>query len=479
MTSVAAPKAKRSIPGFAQMQRVGRSLMLPIAALPAAGILLRLGQADMLGKDGLSSHISWMQPVADVMAAAGNALFGNLAIIFAIGVAIGYARKSEGATALAGLVGYLVFSAVTTSLAPHFGGISDLDKAAIVSKVTDGYTGDPLALQTAIDAAVDAARTINYGVLGGIVIGVTAALLYDRYYRIKLPSYLGFFGGRRFVPIITAVTSMLIAVFFAIIYPAFNWLFTSIGNWVTDPGNSVIGGFVFGTANRLLVPVGLHHLLNSFPWFQFGSFTGADGVVYNGDIARFIHLDPTAGLFMTGFFPIFMFALPAAAMAIWHSAAPNRRKVVGGIMISAALTAFLTGITEPLEFSFLYVAYPLYAIHAVLTGSSLALVNALGIRDGFTFSAGGIDFALNWNIATNPAYLILIGLGYAVIYYVLFRWAIKKFNFKTPGREDEGAEDSGFSIIDQDMTPKASKKPAVPVGSAAPSDAAPPTGITT
>lgn len=417
-TTAETVRAKRPIPGFAQMQRIGRSLMLPIASLPAAALLLRLGQADMLGADGLAGKWSWIQPVADVFAAAGNGLFNNLPLLFALGVAVGYARKADGSTGLAALIGYLVFKGVGDALSPYV-----LDKAA------EGET------QT----------LINYGVLGGIVIGLTAALLFQKYSRIKLPAWLAFFGGRRFVPIVTAGASVVIAVIGALIYPAFNWLLNDvIGKFVTS--NEVVGGFVYGTLNRLLVPLGLHHLLNSLPWFQFGDYTDASGAVWHGDIARFLHGDPTAGSFMTGFFPIMMFALPAAALAIVHTAKPQNRKVIAGIMGSAALVAFVTGVTEPLEFAFVYVAYPLYAIHAVLTGTSLALVNALGLRDGFGFSAGAIDYLLNFRIANQPLLLIVIGLGYAVVYYFLFRFVIIRWNLRTPGREEETDEQTVGSV---------------------------------
>ena len=202
--------------------------------------------------------------------------------------------------------------------------------------------------------------------------------------------------------------------------------------------NSIIGGFIYGTANRLLIPLGLHHILNSVPWFILGDYTPAGGETVQGDIARFLKGDPTAGAFMTGFFPIMMFALPAAALAIYQEAKPRAKKAVGGLMASVALTSFLTGVTEPIEFAFMFVAWPLYVIHAVLTGTSMALANALEIRDGFGFSAGLFDFALNWNIATRPGLLIVMGLGYAVVYYVLFRFVIRRWNLRTPGREDEG-----------------------------------------
>lgn len=439
MTATTAPvtREKRGIPGLAQLQRVGRSLMLPIASLPAAALLLRLGQADMLGADGLAAHWgSWLLPVADVLAAAGNALFANLPLLFALGVAVGYARKADGSTGLAALIGYLVFKGVTDALSPY---------------VLGKPTGD--AKQ----------ELINYGVLGGIVIGLVAALMFQRYSRIKLPPYLAFFGGRRFVPIVTAGVSILVAVVAALVYKWFDAGLTAVGTWVT--GSTILGAFVYGTANRLLVPIGLHHLLNSLPWFQFGSYTDASGKVWNGDILRFLHGDPTAGTFMTGFFPIMMFALPGAALAFVHTAKPGKRKVIAGIMGSAALVSFVTGVTEPLEFSFVFLAYPLYVIHAVLTGTSLALVNWLGIHTGFGFSAGVIDYLLNFRIAQKPLLIIPIGLAYGVVYYFLFRWVITRWNLRTPGREDDDdVSDANNVLVDQpaDEPVKASTSTAAP-----------------
>jgi PTS system N-acetylglucosamine-specific IIC component len=394
---------------LAGLQKFGRSLMLPIAALPAAALLLRLGQPDLLGAEGLG----W-ERVAAVVGAAGNALFANLALLFAVGVAIGMAKKADGSTALAAVVGYLVFKGVGDAMAPF----------------VLGLPGDG-----------EEQELINYGVLGGIVMGLVSAWLWQRYHRISLPPYLAFFGGRRFVPIVTSLAGLVLAVALGLVYPAFDAGLTSLGQWVTD--NSIIGGFVYGTMNRLLIPLGLHHILNSSPWFVFGEFQTPAGDIVHGDIARFLNGDPTAGAFMTGFFPIMMFALPAAAVAIWQEARPAQRKVVGGIMLSAALTSFLTGVTEPLEFSFMFVAWPLYVIHALLTGTSHALVNALEIRDGFGFSAGLFDFVLNWNIATRPELLILIGLGYAALYYMLFRFVIRKWNLRTPGRDDDETSVAG------------------------------------
>ncbi|NYE35448.1 PTS system N-acetylglucosamine-specific IIC component [Nocardioides cavernae] len=385
---------------LAPLQKFGRSLMLPIAALPVAALLLRLGAPDLTGADGLG----W-ESIAAVIGAAGNALFANLPILFAVGIAIGMAKKADGSTALAAVVGYLVFASVGEAMSPY---------------------------------VLDDGELVNYGVLGGIVMGLTSAFLWQRYHGISLPPYLAFFGGRRFVPIITAFAAIVISVLMSFVYPAFDAGITAVGESVTD--NAVLGGFIYGTLNRLLIPLGLHHILNNPPWFIFGEYTPPGGEPVHGDIARFLAGDPTAGAFMTGFFPIMMFALPAAALAIWHEAKPAHRNAVGGIMLSAALTAFLTGVTEPLEFAFMFVAWPLFVIHALLTGTSMALVNAIGIKDGFGFSAGLFDYVLNFNIATQPLLLIPIGLGYAAVYYFLFRFVIRKWNLKTPGREDEGEE---------------------------------------
>ncbi|MGE5720203.1 MAG: PTS transporter subunit EIIC [Nocardioidaceae bacterium] len=414
--------------GLGVLQRLGRSLMLPIAALPVAALLLRLGQPDMLGAGdtglALASRWPWLEPVAAVLAAAGGTLFTNLGLIFAVGVSVGFARKSDGSTALAAVVGYLVFDAVTGAMSRYV-----LSEEALA----DGHA-------------------VEYGVFGGIAVGITTALLWQRFYRIKLPPYLAFFGGRRFVPIITALVTLGLGVALSFLYPAFDLGLTHLGEWLVE--NSIFGAGVYGFANRLLIPFGLHHILNSVPWFVVGSYETPSGEVVHGDIARFLAGDPTAGAFMTGFFPIMMFALPAAALAIYHEARPERKNFVGGIMLSGALTSFVTGVTEPLEFAFLFVAWPLYLIHAVLTGTSLALVNALGIKDGFGFSAGFIDYALNFTTATNPLWLIPIGLGYAAIYYVLFRFAIRRFRLATPGREpgdeanlsgDTAAEGAGGS----------------------------------
>lgn len=396
---------------LAPLQKFGRSLMLPIASLPAAALLLRLGQDDLLGKDGLG----W-NAVASVIGAAGGALFSALPLLFAVGVAIGMAKKADGSTALAAVVGYLVFKGVGDAMSPLIG--LPVNEKGVQS-------------------------LINYGVLGGILMGLIAGWLWQRYYRIQLPPYLAFFGGRRFVPMITALAAILLAVVLAFLYPAFNGGLTAVGNWVA--GNAILGGFVYGTLNRLLIPLGLHHILNNPPWFILGEFAKPDGTVVHGDIARFLAGDPTAGIFMSGFFPIMMFALPAACLAIWQESKPKNRAAVGGIMFSVALTAFLTGITEPIEFSFMFIAWPLYIAHALLTGLSLAVTNALGVHMGFGFSAGLFDYVLNWNIGQQPWLIIPLGLAFAVVYYFMFRFVIRKWNLKTPGREEEG-EESAVSL---------------------------------
>ncbi|PLS02065.1 N-acetylglucosamine-specific PTS transporter subunit IIBC [Neobacillus cucumis] len=358
------------------LQRIGKALMLPIAVLPAAGLLLRFGQPDLLD--------------IPFIANAGNAIFANLALIFAIGVAIGFAKDSNGAAALSGAIGYLV--------------------------LTEGTK------------AID--KNINMGVLGGIIAGIIAGLLYNRYRDIKLPEWLGFFSGRRFVPIITSVAMVILAGIAGFAWPPIQDAINGLGNWIIGLG--AIGSGLFGFLNRLLIPLGLHHVLNSLFWFQFGEFQGK-----TGDIARFFAGDPTAGGYMTGFFPIMMFGLPAAAFAIIAAAKPEKRKATSGMFIGLALTSFLTGITEPIEFSFMFIAPLLYGVHAVLTGLSMVVTSVLGIKDGFTFSAGAIDYILNFNIAQKPLLLLVVGLIYGVIYFIIFYSLIKAFNIKTPGREDE------------------------------------------
>jgi len=372
---------------FLKIQRLGRALMLPIAVLPVAGLLLRLGQPDVFN----------IKMIAD----AGGAIFDNLPLLFAIGVAVGFAKDNNGVAALAGAIGYLI-------------------EIAVMKDIND---------------------KLNMGVLSGIVAGIVAGLLYNRYKDIKLPDYLAFFGGKRFVPIVTGVVCLAIGIVFGYVWAPVQAVIDLAGHWLTTAG--AIGAFVFGVLNRLLLVTGLHHILNSLTWFVFGSFTPPGGAAVTGDLHRFFAGDSTAGTFMTGFFPVMMFGLPAACLAMFHEAPKERRALVGGLLFSMALTSFLTGVTEPIEFSFMFLAPVLYVIHALLTGLALAICSALGIHLGFTFSAGAIDYVLNYGLSTKGWMAIPIGIVYSVVYYGLFRFFIRKFNMATPGREPATADADG------------------------------------
>ncbi|MFE0802281.1 PTS transporter subunit EIIC [Streptomyces sp. NPDC058812] len=403
-TDKAAPAKKRGSGLFQGLQKVGRSLQLPIAVLPAAGIMVRLGQDDIFGKDGLG----WDR-VAAVFNNAGGALTGSLPILFCIGVAIGFAKKADGSTALAAVVGFLVYS-----------------------KVLEAFP----VTEAVVKKGEDVAATYNDpGVLGGIIMGLLAAVLWQRFHRTRLVDWLGFFNGRRLVPIIMAFVGIVVGVFFGLVWEPIGTGISNFGEWMTGLGAG--GAALFGGVNRALIPVGMHQFVNTVAWFQLGDFTNSAGEVVHGDITRFLAGDPSAGIFQSGFFPIMMFGLPAAAIAIAHCARPERRKAVMGMMISLAATSFVTGVTEPIEFSFMFIAPVLYVLHAVLTAVSMAITWGLGVHAGFNFSAGAIDYALNWHLATKPWLIIPIGLVFAAIYYVTFRFAIIKFNLKTPGREPE------------------------------------------
>jgi PTS system N-acetylglucosamine-specific IIC component len=400
------------------LQPLGRALMLPIAVLPVAALLLRIGQDDLLGRAALAAMSGGLTlTIAHVFAAAGGAIFGNLGLIFAIGVAVGLARENNGAAGLAGVVAYLVATqgvqalivvppdVVAAAAADTFKGASDLVVAAWKTKAISKLS-------------------IPVGILSGLIGGV----FYNRYSTLKLPEYLAFFGGRRFVPIAAGLAGVLLALVFG-----FGWRWLEAGvdgltHMVTVSGN--LGLFVYGVLNRLLIVTGLHHILNNVVWFILGDFHGA-----TGDLNRFAAGDPTAGAFMSGFFPVMMFGLPAACLAMFHTARPERKKAVGGMLTSLALTSFLTGVTEPIEFSFMFLAPVLYAVHAGLTGLSMALMNMLDVKLGFGFSAGLFDYVLNFNKATHPLWLIPIGAVYFGVYYGLFRFFILKFDLKTPGRE--------------------------------------------
>ncbi|WP_342566068.1 N-acetylglucosamine-specific PTS transporter subunit IIBC [Paenibacillus sp. FSL R7-0345] len=393
---------------LAFLQKLGKSLMLPVATMPAAAILQGFGLINYEKDLHLGSAVGGFlnQYVAPFLNAGANAIFGNLALIFAIGVAIGFA--GDAVAALSALIAYMVLQNVLEIVPLQFSFIND-------------------------DVV------LNMGVLGGIFAGAWAAFLYKKYHNIKMPDWLGFFAGKRFVPIITAASMMVLAVFIGMVWSPIQDVISDFGNWVVGLG--AIGAFVFGTANRLLIPIGLHHVINTIAWFQIGDFTNAAGEIVHGDLTRFFAGDKTAGMFMTGFFPIMMFALPGAALAFIHTAKPDKRKLVASIFIGSAIASFLTGITEPLEFSFMFVAPVLYVVHAVLTGLAGLLMYVLDVKLGFGFSAGLIDYLVNLKSSTNAWILIPVGLAFFVLYYVLFRFIIVKFNLKTPGREDDVEDD--------------------------------------
>ena len=362
------------------LQRLGRALMLPIAILPIAGLLLRLGDTDLLD--------------IAIIHDAGGTIFANLALIFAIGIAVGFARDNNGTAGLAGAIGYLVLVSTLKALDPN----------------------------------------INMGMLAGIVSGLMAGALYNRFKDIKLPEYLAFFGGRRFVPIVTGFAAVALGALFGVIWPPIQEGINSLGVLLLESGS--LGAFIFGVLNRLLIVTGLHHILNNMAWFVFGSFTNEAGQVVTGDLTRYFAGDPKGGQFMTGMFPMMMFGLPAACLAMYRNALPERRKLMGGIFLSLALTAFLTGVTEPIEFAFMFLAPLLYLLHALLTGLSMAITNLLNIHLGFTFSGGAIDMLLGWGKSTNGWMIFPIGLAYFALYYLVFDYCIRRFNLKTPGRED-------------------------------------------
>ena len=387
---------------FAFLQKIGKSLMLPVAVLPAASILLRFGNIDYEKDFHFGDFGRWLNTyIAPFLDAGGSAIFDNLPLIFAISIGIGVG--GDAVAALAAVIAHLVLNFVFVEVAKVFSRWSMLD------------------------------AELNMGVMGGILAGLVASFFYKKYYNITLPNWLGFFSGKRFVPIITSFSMVFIAVGLGLIWGPVQVILNDFGKWITGLGG--IGALIYTIANRLLILFGLHHILNNIAWFQIGTYVEAGGQVYRGDINRFFAGDPTAGLFMTGFFPIMMFALPAAALAIVHSAKPEKRKLISSIFLSAALASFLTGITEPLEFAFMFAAPLLYVVHAILTGISAFIAAELGIKHGFGFSAGFIDYVINFPLATKPLLIIPFGMIFAVGYYFLFRIMIVKLNLMTPGRE--------------------------------------------
>lgn len=393
---------------FAFLQKIGKSLMLPVAVLPVAGLLLGIGAA----------NFEWIPPLLSaLMKNSGDVIFGNLPLIFAIGVAVGF-TGNDGVSAIAATIGYMVMLATMGVMA----GVWGVEPATIMG-----------------------IKAMQTGVFGGILAGGLAAAMFNRYYRIALPPYLAFFGGKRFVPIVTAVAAIVLGVVLSVVWPPIQSAIQTFSHWaaVSDPRTAAT---VYGFVERLLIPFGLHHIWNVPFFFEMGSYTDAAGKVVHGDINRYFAGDPTAGVLAGAFF-FKMFGLPAAAIAIWQSARPENKVAVGGVMVSAALTSFLTGITEPIEFAFLFVAPVLYVIHALLAASTQFVANTFGMHMGFTFSQGGIDFVV-FNVlgkfSQNWWLVLVIGPIYAAVYYAVFRVAIRWLDLKTPGRED-AVDDTGVA----------------------------------
>src|SRR3954471_23590083 len=389
---------------FALLQKIGKCMMLPVSVLPIAGILLGVGAAEF----------SWLpDSVSLIMKNAGDAIFGNLPLLFAIGVAIGLSNN-DGVSALAGTTGYVVFLA-TMGVCAKLRGIETVPIMGIPS--------------------------IQTGVFGGIIVGMVAAGVFNRFYKVQLPSYLGFFAGKRSVPIITSFAVIFVGIVLSFIWPPIGSGIKAFSHWAVH-GRPAMAFTIYGWVERALIPFGLHHIWNVPFFFEAGSFTDpASGNVVHGEIARYIAGDPTAGN-MAGGYLFKMWGLPAAAIAMWRSARPENRAKVGGIMISAAVTSFLTGITEPIEFAFLFVAPILYAIHAFLAGLSYGLCIVLGIKHGFTFSHGFIDYVVLFPQSHNALWLLVLGPIWAGVYYGVFTFAIRYFNLMTPGREKEDAATS-------------------------------------
>ncbi len=384
---------------FGWLQKIGKSLMLPVSVLPVAGILLGVG----------SAKFSWLpEAVSTVMAQAGGAIFGNLALIFAIGVALGLANN-DGVASLAAVVGYAVLLATMGVMAPLL-----------------GHT--PVSIM--------GIQSIETGVFGGILIGAVAAILFNRFYRISLPPYLGFFAGKRSVPILTAGAAVLLGIVLSLVWPPIGDVINRFSRWAAS-GNPALAFALYGVVERALIPFGLHHIWNVPFFFEVGQYVDpVTHKIIRGEINRFVAGDPTAGNLAGGYL-FKMWGLPAAALAIWRTAKPENRKRIGGLMISAALTSFVTGITEPIEFAFLFVAPVLYGIHALLAGLAYFICIELGIKHGTTFSHGLIDYVVLYSHSTRGWWYLWLGPLWAAMYYALFHTLITRLNLKTPGREDE------------------------------------------
>ena len=420
---------------FGVLQRVGRSFMLPIALLPVAGLLLGIGSSftneTMLAAYGLNSVIhpgTLIYTILDVMSQTGSAVFNNLALLFAMGVAIGMARKEKEVAALSGAVAYIIMNTAIQAMINAAGGVDAMPANSTTTML--GIT------------------TLQMGVFGGIVVGLGVAALHNKFYKIELPQVLAFFGGTRFVPIISSIVYLVVGIAMFYIWPVVQSGIAALGALVLASGYA--GTFIYGLLERALIPFGLHHVFY-MPFWQtaVGGTAIIDGVTVTGAQNIFFAelasksttvFSVSATRFMAGKFPFMMFGLPGAALAMYHCAKPEKKKAAGGLLLSAALTAFLTGITEPLEFTFIFVALPMYAVHCVLAGLSFMLMHILNVGVGMTFSGGLIDLVLfgvmQGNAKTHWIWVVVVGAVYFVLYYLIFRFMISKFNYKTPGRDD-------------------------------------------
>ena len=420
---------------FGVLQRVGRSFMLPIALLPVAGLLLGIGSSftneTMLAAYGLNSVIhpgTLIYTILDVMSQTGSAVFNNLALLFAMGVAIGMARKEKEVAALSGAVAYIIMNTAIQAMINAAGGVEAMPANSTTTML--GIT------------------TLQMGVFGGIVVGLGVAALHNKFYKIELPQVLAFFGGTRFVPIISSIVYLVVGIAMFYIWPVVQNGIAALGALVLASGYA--GTFIYGLLERALIPFGLHHVFY-MPFWQtaVGGTAIIDGVTVTGAQNIFFAelasksttvFSVSATRFMAGKFPFMMFGLPGAALAMYQCAKPEKKKAAGGLLLSAALTAFLTGITEPLEFTFIFVALPMYAVHCVLAGLSFMLMHILNVGVGMTFSGGLIDLvlfgAMQGNAKTHWIWVVVVGAVYFVLYYIIFRFMISKFNYKTPGRDD-------------------------------------------
>ena len=420
---------------FGVLQRVGRSFMLPIALLPVAGLLLGIGSSftneTMLAAYGLNSVIhpgTLIYTILDVMSQTGNAVFNNLALLFAMGVAIGMARKEKEVAALSGAVAYIIMNTAIQAMINAAGGVEAMPANSTTTML--GIT------------------TLQMGVFGGIVVGLGVAALHNKFYKIELPQVLAFFGGTRFVPIVSSIVYLVVGIAMFYIWPVVQSGIAALGALVLASGYA--GTFIYGLLERALIPFGLHHVFY-MPFWQtaVGGTAIIDGVTVTGAQNIFFAelasksttvFSVSATRFMAGKFPFMMFGLPGAALAMFQCAKPEKKKAAGGLLLSAALTAFLTGITEPLEFTFIFVALPMYAVHCVLAGLSFMLMHILNVGVGMTFSGGLIDLVLfgvmQGNAKTHWVWVVVVGAVYFVLYYIIFRFMISKFDYKTPGRDD-------------------------------------------